>query len=268
MSNMVSFTGSIPANYDKYLGPYLFEPYAIDLVQRLQNDSCKVILELACGTGRVTNHLVEILPEDGSLLATDLNPDMLTIAKSKVSDKRVEWQVVDALELPFDDASFDHIVCQFGVMFFPDKTKAFKEAYRALNEKGKFVFNTWGSLEENKRAGFIRDVLEDIFEEEAPDFLRKGPYSFYDPDAIKSNLTDAGFKSISVEQVKKVVEYRDVEEYINGFVDGTPLSAFLQQKDASVREEVKQKLRDALPQQFGESLASEMLAYVSIANKD
>jgi ubiquinone/menaquinone biosynthesis C-methylase UbiE len=265
---MVSFTGSIPANYDKYLGPYLFEPYAIDLVQRLRYDDCKVVLELACGTGRVTNHLVGILPEDGRLLATDLNADMLAIAKSKISDKRVTWQVVDAQELPFDDASFDHVVCQFAVMFLPDKLKAFKEAYRVLDKKGKFVFSTWGSLEENKRAGFIRDVLEDIFEEEAPDFLRKGPYSFYDADTIKSALTEAGFKNISVERVKKVAEYKDAEDYINGFVDGTPLSAFLQQKDPSVREEVKQKLREALPQQPGESLTSEMLAYVCIGNKD
>jgi len=268
MSGTSLFSGSIPQNYDKYLGPYLFEPYAIDLAGRLKSDNCKALLELACGTGRVTNHLGTILPQDGKLVATDLNSDMLEIAKSKVHDSRVEWQVVDAQELPFNNSTFDHVICQFGIMFFPDKQKAFKEAYRVLDEKGKFVFSTWGSLEENRRAGLIKDILEEIFNEEAPDFLQKGPYSFYDGDTIKSYSTNAGFKSISIVAVQKTAEYKDVNDYINGFVDGTPLSAFLQKKEDSVRQDVKKKLRQALTQEAGEILRSEMLAYICTAVKE
>ncbi len=268
MSDTQLFSGSIPANYDRLLGPYLFEPYASDLKERLKNDKCKMILEVACGTGRVTNHLVEILSEDGRITATDINSDMIAVAKTKVVDDRIEWQVADAQELPFDNETFDHVICQFGVMFFPDKLKAFKEAYRVLTKKAKFVFNTWGSLSDNRRAGLVKDVLDEVLKDETSDFFQKGPHSFYDTNMIKGLLTDAGFKSVSIEQVKKVVEYKTREEYLSGFLDGTPLSTFLQKKDASVREVIKQRLNEALNQEFGDSLTSEMLAYVCTGVKE
>jgi ubiquinone/menaquinone biosynthesis C-methylase UbiE len=268
MSDLTLFAGNIPANYDKFLGPYLFEPYALDLKDWLKNDECNKVLEIACGTGRVTNHLIEIIGENGKILATDLNSDMIAIAKTRVTDKRVEWQIADAQKLPYHDEAFDHVICQFGVMFFPDKLKAFKEAQRVLNKKGKFVFNTWGSLKDNNKTGVIKDVLENIFEDEAPDFLQKGPYSFYDSNIIKALLRDAGFTDISIEPVVKVAEYADVQHYINGFIDGTPLSAFLQKKDPSARNDVKQKLKQALSKEAAENLESEMLAFVCIGVKE
>src|SRR5438128_697292 len=141
MSSTTSFTGSIPSNYDQYLGPFLFEPYAIDLVKRLPHQGLKNVLEIACGTGRVTQHLVGELADDGNLIATDLNPDMITLARQKVSDGRIRWQAADAQQLPFGDNTFDAVVCQYGVMFFPDKPKAFAEAHRVLKNGGKFIFN-------------------------------------------------------------------------------------------------------------------------------
>lgn len=268
MSDSKLFSGSIPQNYDKLLGPYLFEPYAIDLKERLKNDQCKTVLEIACGTGRVTRHLVEILSENGRIIATDINIDMLAVAKTKVVDKRVEWQVADALELPFDDNTFDHVICQFGVMFFPDKLKAFKEAYRVLTKKGKFIFSTWGPLSDNRRAGLAREVMDEFLKDETSDFFQKGPHSFYDNNLIRGLLSDAGFKDVSVEQVKKVAEYKTKDDYLNGFLDGTPLSAFLQKKDASVKEAIKQKLSEVSNHEFGDSPTSEMLAFVCVGVKD
>ena len=133
MASIAAFTGSIPGNYDKYLGPVLFEPYALDLRDRLKKESLKNVLELACGTGRVTRHLVSLLPADGKLIASDLNPDMMAVAKTRVSDERVKWLAADAQALPFANDSFDHIVCQFGIMFFPDKGKALSEAFVFYN---------------------------------------------------------------------------------------------------------------------------------------
>ena len=112
MSSLSAFAGSIPANYDKYLGPLLFEPYALDLVERLKGQRLCSVLELACGTGRVTSHLAKIVEKDGKLVATDLNPDMIEVAKQQVSGANIEWKVVDAQELPFEAGSFDHIVSE------------------------------------------------------------------------------------------------------------------------------------------------------------
>src|SRR5947209_19160239 len=115
------FTGSIPALYDKYLGPMIFQPYADDIAQRLSGLKQGSVLELAAGTGIVTEALIKALPDTVSLVATDLNQAMLDVASVKDKANRVSWQQVDAQTLPFPDASFDVVVCQFGVMFFPDK---------------------------------------------------------------------------------------------------------------------------------------------------
>jgi len=114
MEPIAAFAGTIPENYERYLGPFLFEPYALDLVSRLKDKKYPAILELACGTGRVTNHLADAVNHD-TLIATDLNPDMIKIAKTKVANENIKWMVADALDLPFPDESFDLVVCQFGM---------------------------------------------------------------------------------------------------------------------------------------------------------
>src|SRR6476661_6264867 len=146
MSSLTAFAGSVPANYDRYLGPLLFEPYALDLVERLKNDQLKQVLEIACGTGRVTRHLTKLVEADGRLVASDLNPDMIAQAKTQLTGERVQWQVADAQQLPFDANSFDHVICQFGVMFFPDKPAAFREAYRVMQPGGKYIFSVWDNM--------------------------------------------------------------------------------------------------------------------------
>src|SRR5437870_8968818 len=134
-----SFTGSVPAFYDRCLGPVLFEPYANDLVARLDVGDDQRVLELACGTGIVTRRLREALPESATLVATDLFDAMLVHARSVVPDAGIEWQQADAQDLPFADGSFDTVVCQFGLMFLPDKVRGFREARRVLRDGGSLI---------------------------------------------------------------------------------------------------------------------------------
>src|SRR5262249_23552324 len=137
------FAGSIPKLYDEYLVPLIFEPYAADLVIRLRWRSLSHVLEIAAGTGVVTRALASELPESVSVVATDLNQAMLDHASAIGTRRPVEWRQADAMELPFEDAAFDAVVCQFGAMFFPDKSKAFSEARRVLRPGGVFIFNVW-----------------------------------------------------------------------------------------------------------------------------
>src|SRR5689334_14032588 len=125
-----AFSGSIPGHYDKYLGPMYFEPYALEIASRIDPSPVKIALELASGTGRVTRHLRDVLNEDATLIASDISPDMLEIAKEKLKGEDIVWQVIDAQLLPFQDNSIDLIVCCFGFMLVPDRPKAFEEAYR------------------------------------------------------------------------------------------------------------------------------------------
>ena len=185
MSSIALFAGSVPANYDKYLGPILFEPYALDLTERLRKEKVEHVLELACGTGRVTRHLVDLIPEHGSLIAADLNLGMLEVAKSKIQSDKILWIVANAQDLPFYNGQFDHMVCQFGVMFFPDKEGSFREAHRVLKAGGKYIFNTWESVEKNPRIDLMWKVMYEVFGSESPDFLQKGPHSYYDKEEIE-----------------------------------------------------------------------------------
>src|SRR6476620_4781393 len=107
MKSTIAFSGNVPGNYDQYMGPVFFEPYALDLISRLKRERINRVLEIACGTGRVTRHLLELIPPDGRLVATDLNADMLRHAGSKLDSGRLDWKVADAQNLPFENESFD-----------------------------------------------------------------------------------------------------------------------------------------------------------------
>lgn len=249
MASIALFAGSVPANYDKYLGPILFEPYALDLVERLKNEKPEHVLELACGTGRVTRHLVELIPEDGSLVATDLNAGMIEVAKSKIQNEKILWTVADAQDLSFYNGQFDHVVCQFGVMFFPDKEKSFKETHRVLKAGGKYIFNTWESVEKNPRIDLMWKVMYEVFGNETPDFLQKGPHSFFDEAEIERLLINAGFKNVKIETVAKTPSYGQPDDLVKGFMEGSPLANYLSEKS----EDMKTIFRKRLQEEMNES---------------
>ena len=267
MASNIVFAGSIPYNYETYLGPIFFEPYAVDLVERIRENNDESILELACGTGRVTKHLIKLLLAHGTLTATDLNDGMLQIAKQSISDSRIQWLVADAHTLPFADLQFDLVVCQFGVMFFGDKPKAFSEVLRVLKPNGQFVFNTWHDVPHNALANLTEKALQEIFPRDAPSFFMQGPHSFYDTDVIKQLLADAGFVQIKIEKVKKTSVASTHENAVEGILHGTPLNNYLKERSEEDKE-VQQRLRKLLVEQFGEkNLELPMEAFICEATK-
>ena len=153
------FAGSIPQVYQSHLVPLIFEPYAADLADRLADRDVSRILEIAAGTGVVTRALDEALDEDVEIVATDLNAAMIEQARAEGTRRLVDWRTADAMALPFPDASFDCIVCQFGVMFFPDKVRAFAEARRVLARGGVMLFNSWDRIEENEFPDVVIESL-------------------------------------------------------------------------------------------------------------
>ena len=157
------FAGSIPEIYDRFLVPLIFEPYAVDLAGRVAALAPNDVLETAAGTGVLTRALSQQLPASTHIVATDLNQPMLDQAAKRQQAGTVEWKQADALALPFADRSFDVVACQFGVMFFPDKVKGYKEARRVLRPDGRFLFNVWDRISENefrrcRDAGVGRDL--------------------------------------------------------------------------------------------------------------
>src|SRR5712691_8895580 len=187
------FSSSISTLYETYLVPLIFEPYATDLVNRLRSRSLSRVLEIAAGTGVVTRALAAVLPESVSIVATDLNQAMLDQAAAVGTKRAVAWRQADAMQLPFGDATFDAVVCQFGVMFFPDKSKAFAEARRVLKPGGVLIFNVWDRIAENEFADVVTIALESLFPKDPPRFLARTPHGYHDYRIIERDLANGGF---------------------------------------------------------------------------
>jgi ubiquinone/menaquinone biosynthesis C-methylase UbiE len=194
------FSGSIPENYDRYMVPLIFEPYAADLARRVTVLAPNAVLETAAGSGVVTRALAPILPPGASYVVTDLNQPMVGYAESRQPpDTRIVWRQADALALPFDDASFDLVVCQFGAMFFPDRIAGYREARRVLRPGGHFLFNVWDRIEENVFADDVTNALAEIFPNDPPRFMARTPHGYHDTALIRRELEQAGFARVTIE---------------------------------------------------------------------
>ncbi|HEX7878929.1 MAG TPA: methyltransferase domain-containing protein, partial [Candidatus Eisenbacteria bacterium] len=188
-----AFTGSVPALYDALLVPMLFEPYAADVVRRLSARPPKRLLEVAAGTGAVTRAMAAGLPDTTAITATDLNPGMIERGRGVGTSRAVDWRVADALQLPFDDESFDAVVCQFGLMFFPDKPAGHREVRRVLVSGGIWLFSVWDRIEENEFPAVVMDALARIFPDDPPRFLIRTPHGHFDREALARDLVAGGF---------------------------------------------------------------------------
>lgn len=266
MEKTSAFTGNIPSNYDRYLGPFLFEPFALDLVARLQNKKYPDMLEIACGTGRVTAHLATRVNHE-TITATDLNKDMLEVAQQKLQHASIKWIVADALELPFADCSFDLVVIQFGLMFFPDKARGLQEAYRVLKPGGKLIFNTWDQVQNNPAIHEGRLVIESYFEGNPPVFYNI-PFSMYDEKELARLTKAAGFTNVNVSLVKKTGVSPSAADLARGMVEGNPVYLAICEKGPSLIEPIIAHVTKILIEKFGDHpLQSPLQAWVTEAIK-
>ncbi|HWY40898.1 MAG TPA: class I SAM-dependent methyltransferase [Chthoniobacterales bacterium] len=237
----VVFAGAIPENYDRYLGPVIFEPYAEDLVSRLKGKKLNRVLEIACGTGIVTRRLRDALAASTEVIATDLNPDMFEFAKRKFKEsENVHWQQADALALPFPDESFDAVVCQFGYMFVPDKAAAMRESYRVLRQGGLFLFNVWDSLDANPFAQIAHTTIASFFDHDPPKFYEI-PFSLHESRLVRELLRGAGFDKIESFAEMKPCRSQSAREFATGLVRGNPVGT-----EAAERGVDPEKLIDAV----------------------
>ena len=247
------FTGSIPKLYDTYLVPLIFEPYAADLANRLSSRSLSRVLEIAAGTGVVTRALAATLPENVSIVATDLNQAMLDQASAAGTKRGVEWRRADATQLPFRDGTFDAVVCQFGVMFFPEKSKAFSEARRVLRPGGVFLFNVWDRMEENEFADTVTTALESLFPEDPPRFLARTPHGYHDHGTIARDLANAGFVgSPRIDTLAARSRATSARVPAMAYCQGTPLRNEIETRDASGLGRATDIAAEAIARRFGQ----------------
>jgi SAM-dependent methyltransferase len=244
-----AFTGSIPELYDRYMGPMLFEPFGRELAARFAGFSGD-ILETAAGTGQVTRLLAAAAPA-ARIVATDLNQPMLDRAAGVTAAPNVQWRQADALALPFADAAFDAMVCQFGVMFFPDKAAGYAEARRMLRPGGRYVFSVWGPLEANDIAQVVHDTVAAAFPDDPPGFLGRTPYGYNNPEVIEASLASAGFSSVAIDTVRLETPAASAMDAATGLCLGSPLSGEIEARRPGAGQAVAEAAAQALEARFG-----------------
>lgn len=260
------FAGPIPDIYETLMVPMIFAPYAADLAARIAALEPRRVLELAAGTGVVTRELARRLPADTLIVATDLNPPMLARAQAVGTGRPVIWREADAMALPFDNASFDLVACQFGVMFFPDKARAFAEARRVLVPGGTLVFNVWDRIEFNAFARDITAALVALFPESPPEFMVRVPHGYHSQATIEQDLRQGGFTAPPVfETVTATSQAASARIPAVAFCQGTPLRADLEARGPDAVARATDHCEQALIQAYGTgAVAGPMQAHVVV----
>jgi len=262
------FAGSIPGLYDELLVPCLFAPYAADLARRAAEGNAPRILEIAAGTGAVTAALRAAVPE-AEITATDLNQAMLDTAAARIGGQSMTFRQADAGALPFVDGMFDLAVCQFGVMFFPDRVRAHRETRRVLKPGGRFLFNTWDRIEENQASAVLTDALAALFPANPPTFLARVPFGYHDKEQIAADLQAAGFRVIAIDTVRLPCRAPSAKALAVGLCHGSPLRNELEALGGDALKRGTEAATEALERLSGPSgLDTTMSAHVISAQTD
>jgi ubiquinone/menaquinone biosynthesis C-methylase UbiE len=263
----IVFAGSIPAIYDRYMVPLIFAPYAALLAERARALAPRRILETAAGTGVVTEALHLALP-DAEIVATDLNPPMLEQAAGRVNAPKVRFQQADALDLPFDDGSFDLVICQFGVMFFPDKAKGHAEARRVLRDRGQYLLVIWDKVDRNLATKVAGAAVAELFPDDSAAFYERIPFRYYNRSVIENDLRAAGFTDIEFETVAFSSRAPSARDAAIALTQGTPMRSEIEQRDPAMLQRATDAAAEALRQFEGPNgFDAPMSAHVVTATK-
>jgi len=250
------------AAYDDDLVPATFRPYADDLAARIARHSPSDLLELAAGTGVLTAALTAALP-GATITATDLNVAMVDVGSRSVPT--ATWQQADAMQLSFDDASFDLVACQFGVMFLPDRPAAYAGIARVLRPGGHFLFNTWGPLATHEVEATVIDALADVFPDDPPTFLARVPHGYSDPDRVAADLATAGFVDVEIENVELDCRSPSAGDLARGYCRGTPLRPEIEARGDL--EATTHAVAGALKRRFGSGTVVGSMAALVVSSR-
>jgi ubiquinone/menaquinone biosynthesis C-methylase UbiE len=261
------FAGSIPESYDRYLVPLIFEDFAENIAQRAESLSPHTVLETAAGSGVVARALTPRLSPDASYIVTDLNQPMLDYAATRqANDRRITFRKADAQSLPFEDAAFDVVCCQFGVMFLPDRQSGYREARRVLKAGGCFLFNVWDRIEENVFANDVTNALAFVFPGDPPRFLERTPHGYHDTVLIRSELEKAGFSSVVIETTAKQSRASSPRHPAVAYCQGTPLRNEIEARDAAKLEAATDYAAAVIANRHGNAeVAAKIQAHVVVA---
>lgn len=247
------FAGGMPAIYEKIFVPMIFEPYAQEMAGRVAMSQPRDVLEIAAGTGVLTRAMAARLGRDARIVATDLNQPMLDLAiAGQAADDRVTWKQADGLALPFGNQGFDAVVCQFGVMFFPDRIAGYREARRVLRSAGRYLFSVWDAIQSNAFVLNVTQTLHDLFPDDPPRFMERTPHGYHDIPAITADVRAAGFSSVEIETIAYSSHARSALDAATAYCQGNPLAVEIEARAPGKLQDVTETVAAGLRRQFGD----------------
>jgi SAM-dependent methyltransferase len=245
-----AFAGTLAEFYDRYLVPLNFAPYAEVVAARVKALRPQRVLETAAGTGVVTEAVARALPPGVTITATDLNQAMIERGKARPGTERVKWQQADAMKLPYPDGAFDLIVCQFGVMFFPDKRASFNECFRVLSPGGTYLFVVWDNYDD------MPDAPLWIAARRVGDMLGRDPHTLLNPGyfsepTIRADLGAAGFRHVHIDRLTRHARAASAADAAVITVQGSLLRTAIEAADPSRLDEATSAVERAMSERFG-----------------
>jgi ubiquinone/menaquinone biosynthesis C-methylase UbiE len=256
--------GSSPEVYERSLVPAIFGPWAEDLVALAALRPGERVLDVACGTGVVARLAAGRVGGVGKVVGLDLNAGMLNVARAlpPPPGASIEWREGNALAMPFADGSFDAVLCQQGVQFFPDRAAGLREMRRVLIPGGRLVLSTWRSIHHSP--GFAA-LAEALARPVGPNLL-DGPFSLSDGEELRALLTGAGFTDVSIRPSVKAIRFPSVEVFVWHYLAATPLAGRIAEIDDSTRSALIGEVTAALQTYLGaEGLAFPIESHLTVA---
>ena len=226
--------GSAAELYQRYLVPAITTKWAEDLIDRVQPRPGEAVLDVACGTGVVTRLAAKRVAQR-RVAALDLNAGMLAVARSVPNEGApIDWIEGSALCMPFPSDSFDVVLCQLGLQFFPDQGRALREMRRVLRNTGRAALSVYSPIERTPGAYAFVLALDDVIGADASR-IKRGEHAFTDPAQLETLLRDAGFDA-DVQTVEQTIVFPSVLDYVRFQLLATPMTVLLKDRTEAERQ--------------------------------
>lgn len=230
--------------YEQHMVPAIIAAWVPALVELLSLRPGQSVLDVACGTGSVTRHILGQVGSEGHVVGLDVNSTMLEMANRIAPE--IEWREGNVLELPFPEGEFDAVVCQQGLQFFPDKPKALREMHRVLDPNGTLALALWCTIETSPGHHALARGLERHVGLEAAT-LMYNVFGLGEAKTIRDLLEDAGFREVEIRREERMARFPAQDDFTTYVVMGSVLGRTgVQVSDEALKaviEDVRETLR-------------------------